>query len=152
MPNNTAAKSIAEVLAEAEKQKIESAKRAAQEYAQRRQAEAQAVAAGVTEARKIMSGAAMGGKAPAPASKKGGASAGAGKGQPAAAPAPAKKADDLLDEFDIALEAVQTAKKSLGNDTVAIEKMAVNIVMAKTGLSRDEAPRYVRKAINYLNG
>ncbi len=143
-------KSIAEVLAEAEKQKIETARKAALEYAQRKQAATQAVAAGVSEVRKVMTGAAMG-KAPA-APARGGSSASAGKARSTApvAPTPVSQGDDLKDEFDYALEAVEMAKKSLGKDVAGIEKMAVNLLVAKTGVSRDDAPRFVRKAIQYL--
>ena len=44
-----------------------------------------------------------------------------------------------------------TAKKSLGRDAVAVEKMAIHILMAKAGVSREDAPRYIRKAIQYLD-
>jgi len=144
MSNNASAKSIAEVIAEAEKQKAETARRVAKEYAQRRQAEAKAVADGVAEARRIISGAG-GGKA------SGSAPAGGARAA-SPAPGPAKKADGLRDEFDYALEAVETARKTLGRDPAAVEKMATNLLMARAGVSRADAPRFIRKAVQYLDG
>lgn len=142
-------KSIAEVVAEAEKQKVEAAKRVAQEYAQRRKAAAQAEAqaamgASAKRPARVTSGKWSQDTDPGPA---------AGKRQTAASAASAgTAADDLRDEFDFALEAVETARRSVGRDKAAVEKMAVSLLVAKTGLPRDEAPRYVRKAIQYLDG
>jgi len=144
MSNSAGSKSIAEVIAQAEKEKAEAAKRAAKEYAQRRKAEAKAVAAGVAQARQIISAAANGDKSPAAATK-GGRTA-------VPPPVPEKKSDDLRDEFDHALEAVETARKSLGRDEAAVEKMATNLLVAKAGVPRTDAPRFIRKAIQYLDG
>jgi hypothetical protein len=141
MPISAGAKSIAEVIAEAERQKAETARRAAQEYAQRKQAAVQAAAKG---------GAPAGGR-PSAGTVNGRARTAAAATPGTAAP-PHNRTDDLRDEFDYALEAVETARKSLGRDTAAVEKMATNLLVAKAGVSREDAPRFIRKALQYLDG
>ena len=146
MSINAGSKSIAEIVAEAEKQKAETAKREAQEYAKRRQAAAAQEANGAVggKAASVATGKWSGGGAAGPKAAADSATTDTGK---AAAPQPA---DDLRDEFDYALEAVEAAKKSVGRNAAAIETMAVNLLIAKAGVSKTDAPRFIRKAIKYL--
>lgn len=59
--------------------------------------------------------------------------------------------NDLRDEFDHALEAVETARRTIPRDAAAAMKMAANIVMAKCRVRQSEAADLVQRACRYLD-
>jgi hypothetical protein len=66
-------------------------------------------------------------------------------------PAPAPSAD-LMDDFDYAIQAVDTARRSISHDPAAVEKAAVTILVAKRRIAAEEAADLIRRAIRYLDG
>lgn len=59
---------------------------------------------------------------------------------------------ELRDEFDDAIEAVETARKTMGSDRLGAERMATNVLMAKRRLSRSDAEALVKRAVRYIDG
>lgn len=53
---------------------------------------------------------------------------------------------ELLDDFDYAIEAVETARKSIAHNPAAVEKAAVTILVAKRRLATGEATDLVKRA------
>jgi hypothetical protein len=72
-----------------------------------------------------------------------------------AAPRPAATAqpadDDLMDELDHAIDAVQTARKAVPDDSGAAGLIAVNLLLKKQSMSRDAAQGLIARAVKYLD-
>lgn len=59
---------------------------------------------------------------------------------------------DLRDDFDYAIEAVESARDATRNSPAVAEVMAVNLLIAKLGKPRGEMTELVKRAIRYLDG
>jgi len=70
---------------------------------------------------------------------------------PAKAASPTANPADLRDDFDFAIEFAQTARMSLPRDPAKAETMAVNLLMAKRQIARDQAADLVKRAVRYLD-
>ena len=69
----------------------------------------------------------------------------------ARAAAPAAGSGDIRDDFDYALEFVETARKALPSDPAKAETMATSLLMAKRQIARAQAVDLVKRAVHYLN-
>lgn len=59
---------------------------------------------------------------------------------------------DLRDDFDFALEALETARIAMRSDKEGAAKMATNILAGKRQLKRAEAQGLIAQATKYLDG
>ncbi|MPY68965.1 MAG: hypothetical protein GEU92_02645 [Alphaproteobacteria bacterium] len=66
--------------------------------------------------------------------------------------AKASGADDVMDDFDYAIQAVQLARKSLPNKSAGVPKAAMTILVAKRQIPGSDAAALVTRAIRYLDG
>jgi delta 1-pyrroline-5-carboxylate dehydrogenase len=79
------------------------------------------------------------------------------EGAPASRPAPIAQpapsdgnaGDDIMDDFDFALQAVEMARKSLPGQSAEIAKTAATILMAKRQIGSDDAASLIERAIRY---
>jgi hypothetical protein len=70
----------------------------------------------------------------------------------AAAPAAARSAsNEMMDDFDYAIQAVEMARKSLPGNTAGVPKAAATILLAKRQISNAEATDLVDRAIRCLS-
>jgi hypothetical protein len=76
----------------------------------------------------------------------------AASGGPAPSAAKASGADDVMDDFDYAIQAVQLARKSLPNKPAGVPKAATMILVAKRQIPSSDAAALVTRAIRYLDG
>jgi len=66
--------------------------------------------------------------------------------------APKASGDDVMDDFDYAIQAVQLARKSLPNKPAGVSKAATMILVAKRQIPSSDAAALVTRAIRYLDG
>jgi len=59
---------------------------------------------------------------------------------------------DLQDDFDFAIEALETARIAMRNDRQGAEKLAANLLAGKRQLKRAEAQGLIAQATRYLDG
>ncbi len=59
---------------------------------------------------------------------------------------------DLRDDFDFALEALETARIAMRGDQQGAQKMAANLLAGKRQLKRAEAQGLIAQATQYLDG
>jgi hypothetical protein len=71
--------------------------------------------------------------------------------KPAARPSTTANVADLRDDFDYAIEAVETARETMGRDKAKAEQMATNFLMAKRQMSRQQAADLVKRALRYID-
>ena len=60
--------------------------------------------------------------------------------------------DELIDDFDVAIEILQSFPGSTRTVSAATEMIAVNLLIAKRQLPRAEATDLVKRAAAYLGG
>lgn len=125
MPEESGFKSIAEALAAAEKKRSE------------------ATAAAAKKGPWFGSGTTGPGSRPVPAARAAVTAAPMTK--------PTAKIDELKDDFDYAIEALEMARKAMSRDAAAATTMATNILAAKRKLPRPKAADLIKRAANYLD-
>ena len=59
---------------------------------------------------------------------------------------------DLRDDFDFAIEALETARIAMRSDRQGAEKMAARLLAGKRQLKRAEAQGLIAQAKKYLDG
>lgn len=58
---------------------------------------------------------------------------------------------DLRDDFDFAIESVETARRSASGDPTEMETMAVSLLMGKRQIPRAKAGDLIKRAVKYLD-
>lgn len=58
---------------------------------------------------------------------------------------------DIRDDFDFAIEVLETARIAMRNDRPGAEKMAANLLAGKRQIKRAEAQGLIARAVQYLD-